>query len=240
MTDKELATTDSSMGALNALIMNGDMSKLTPQQKLAYYHQVCEKVGLNPYTRPFDYMVLNGKQVLYANKGCAEQIRNIKGISVTSMKQEQVDDIIVITVEGKDKDGRVDTEMGFARTGNGDSKLKGDHLGNAILKAMTKAKRRLTLSMAGLGMLDETEVDSIPGVQKMVDITPQVDSDGVVMEYITEEQLANLNEWLTATESNIPKFLIYMGVKSLPEVTQDKYEIGLNALKQKIKQNEGA
>jgi hypothetical protein len=35
-------------------------------------------------------------------------------------------------------------------------------LGNAMLKATTKAKRRVTLSMCGLGMLDEDEVASIP------------------------------------------------------------------------------
>jgi hypothetical protein len=34
-----------------------------------------------------------------------------------------------------------------------------------ILKAVTKAKRRVTLSICGLGFLDETEVDSIPGAK---------------------------------------------------------------------------
>jgi hypothetical protein len=32
-----------------------------------------------------------------------------------------------------------------------------------MMKAVTKAKRRVTLSICGLGMLDETEVDSVPG-----------------------------------------------------------------------------
>lgn len=40
--------------------------------------------------------------------------------------------------------------------------LKGDGLANALMKAETKAKRRLTLSMCGLGMLDETELETIP------------------------------------------------------------------------------
>ena len=35
-------------------------------------------------------------------------------------------------------------------------------LGNALSKAVTKAKRRATLSICGLGMLDETEIASIP------------------------------------------------------------------------------
>jgi len=47
--------------------------------------------------------------------------------------------------------------MGFAKIAG----LKGDMLGNAMLKAVTKAKRRATLSMCGLGMLDEEEIKSI-------------------------------------------------------------------------------
>ena len=40
--------------------------------------------------------------------------------------------------------------------------LRGEALSNAMMKATTKAKRRVTLSLCGLGMLDETEVESIP------------------------------------------------------------------------------
>ena len=38
------------------------------------------------------------------------------------------------------------------------------NFGNALMKAVTKAKRRVTLSICGLGMLDETEVETIPNV----------------------------------------------------------------------------
>jgi hypothetical protein len=43
--------------------------------------------------------------------------------------------------------------------------LKGDALANALMKCETKAKRRVTLSLAGLGWLDETELETIPGVR---------------------------------------------------------------------------
>ena len=43
--------------------------------------------------------------------------------------------------------------------------LKGDALANALMKCETKAKRRVTLSIAGLGWLDEIELATIPGVQ---------------------------------------------------------------------------
>ena len=43
--------------------------------------------------------------------------------------------------------------------------LKGDDLSNAMMKAVTKAKRRAILSMTGLGFLDESEVGSIQGAR---------------------------------------------------------------------------
>lgn len=43
---------------------------------------------------------------------------------------------------------------------------KGDARANAIMKAITKAKRRATLSLCGLGMLDETEIETIPASAK--------------------------------------------------------------------------
>lgn len=59
----------------------------------------------------------------------------------------------------KDRSGRTDCATGAVPLGN----LKGEALANALMKAETKAKRRATLSICGLGLLDETEVGSIPG-----------------------------------------------------------------------------
>jgi hypothetical protein len=33
-----------------------------------YYFSVCKSLGLNPLTRPFEYLTLNGKKVLYARR----------------------------------------------------------------------------------------------------------------------------------------------------------------------------
>src|SRR6516162_3098534 len=53
--------------------------------------------------------------------------------------------------------GRIDTSIGAVSIGG----LKGDNKCNALMKAETKAKRRLTLSICGLGMLDETEIETV-------------------------------------------------------------------------------
>jgi len=150
---------DASQSAIEKCLLEGDLSKLTEDQRSNYYQQVCETTGLNPLTQPFQYIVLNGKLKMYALKGATDQLRRIYDISCEVKTTEKIEDLLVITVKAtNNKTGRVDEDMGFAKI----SGLKGDMLGNAMLKATTKAKRRVTLSMCGLGMLDEDEVASIP------------------------------------------------------------------------------
>ena len=45
-------------------LLTGDLSKMTSTERLQYYSRVCESLGLNPLTRPFDYITLNGKLTL--------------------------------------------------------------------------------------------------------------------------------------------------------------------------------
>lgn len=147
---------------IEKVIIGGDLGKLSPQERTNYYMTVCNSLGLNPLTKPFEYIQLNGKLTLYATRNCAEQLRRIYGVSVTDMEQQVNGDILVVKVSGRDREGRMDVASGAICLGN----LKGEALANAYLKCETKAKRRLTLSICGLGMLDETEVDSIPNAVK--------------------------------------------------------------------------
>lgn len=143
--------------ALVGVLAMGDLSKLTPEQKVQHYTRVCESMGLNPLTRPFEYIVLNGKLTLYARKDATDQLRNLKGVSIEKPDIQFQDDWIVVTVTARTADGRTDADVGVVNKKD----MRGDY-GNALMKAVTKAKRRVTLSICGLGMLDETEVETIP------------------------------------------------------------------------------
>lgn len=151
---------------LEKAALMGDLSKMTPMERLTYYHGVCQSLGLNPLTRPFQYITLNGRLTLYATKDCTDQLRSVKTISIDSTERDVSDpDFATWVVTGHDRNGRTDTDIGSVSIKG----LAGEAKANAIMKALTKAKRRLTLSLAGLGMLDESELD---GVQP-VDIDPE-------------------------------------------------------------------
>lgn len=150
--------------ALEAYIAAGDIGRLNPDQRIALYRSVCQSLGLNELTQPFQYLNLSGKTVLYATKSCTEQLRQIHGVSVIEMRQERVDDCLIVTVSVRDRTGREDIATGAVSLAG----LKGEALSNAFMKAETKAKRRATLSVCGLAVLDESETDSIAGASRVM------------------------------------------------------------------------
>lgn len=162
MTNTALATTTDASEIMESVIAKGDLGKLTPAERISYYMQVCKSTGMNPLTRPIEYLTLQGKTVLYARKDATDQLRKINGISIVVVSRVVEDGIMIVHVRATDKDGRQDEDFGTVSVAN----LKGDALANASMKAVTKAKRRVTLSISGLGFLDETEVETIPGAQR--------------------------------------------------------------------------
>ena len=57
-----------------SLVLRGDLSGLNQEQKKEYYLFRCRQVGLDPATKPFDLLTLNGKEVLYANASATQQL----------------------------------------------------------------------------------------------------------------------------------------------------------------------
>lgn len=153
-----------STDVIEQTLIGGDLAPLDPAQRLSYYRNVCESVGLNPLTKPFEYIRLNGKMVLYARKDCTDQLRQLHGVSITKIERRLDDDLYSVTAYAQDKTGRTDADEGVVSLQG----LKGEARANAIMKACTKAKRRVTLSLCGLGWLDETEVETVPSAQAVV------------------------------------------------------------------------
>lgn len=167
MSTEVVATNNAVM--LERVVLGGDLSKLSSQERMLYYRELCQSLKLNPLTQPFQYLNLSGRLVLYARKDATEQLRKQHGVSITKLEATTTEGVYVVTAYAKDASGREDVATGAVAIEN----LKGESKANALLKAETKAKRRVTLSLCGLGMLDETEVETIPGAQVIaMDDTP--------------------------------------------------------------------
>jgi len=147
---------------MESVIAKGDLAKLTPDERVRYYQAVCKSLGINALTQPLSYITLNGKLTLYATRACTDQLRKINGVSLEIVSRHIDEDILTVHVKARTPDGRIDEDMGAVAF---PSSLKGEARANAELKAVTKAKRRATLSICGLGWLDETEIDAIPGAK---------------------------------------------------------------------------
>lgn len=158
----EVTRVDELSDKLQAVLIKGDLKNLTSEEAVAYYRTVCKSLGLNPYTKPFEYLVLSGRTVLYATRNCSDQLRKIYGVNIELGERRISDGLLTIQAKAWDAAGRKDEDIGAVPY---NEKLVGDVRSNQLMKCVTKAKRRVTLSICGLGWLDETEVETIPGAQ---------------------------------------------------------------------------
>jgi len=169
---------------LEQLLIANDLAKLNIDQRVAYYNDVCKSLGLNPLTRPFDFITLNGKLQLYAKKDATDQLRRIYSVSVNELAHDHKESLglYIVTARGTNGQGREDASTGAVSIKG----LAGDALANAIMKAETKAKRRLTLSLCGLGILDETEIESAQPERMATIVDGQVVIDPVTKKSLEE------------------------------------------------------
>jgi hypothetical protein len=166
--------------AVEQALLVGDLSQMTDEVRIAYYIATCRSVGLNPLTKPFQALKGDdGKVTLYPDKGCAEQLRKLHRVSVQVVGREFLDDLYVVTVRASLPDGRQEEAQGavpmakakgtweqtregkryFRTVVDSDGKevtipLTVAERAAGIMRAETKAKRRVTLAICGLGLPD--------------------------------------------------------------------------------------
>lgn len=140
-------------------VLTGNTKNLNAEQRVSLVQGICEATGLDYRLSPFEFITFQGKEVLYARKNAADQLVRIHGIKLSIVGQETVDGIRVVTCAADAKDGRHTEDVGAVSVKG----IAGDALANAMMKAVTKAKRRTVLSICGLSMLDESELETIPG-----------------------------------------------------------------------------
>ena len=142
---------------------------------------------------------------LYALRDCTDQLRRLHGISIYIANRERMGDIYIITARAKDRTGREDESTGAVALGT----LKGNALANALMKCETKAKRRVTLSIAGLGWLDETELETIPQrhvISNDLDPLPSGEGDPPAEQHPTADDITRLVETARAANVDLEAF----------------------------------
>src|SRR5919198_5725453 len=114
MTEGRIAAREepSQADLMEQVLTAGDLSRLGPEQRASYYAKVCQSLGLNPYTRPFEYLNIQGKLTLYARKDATDQLRRLHGISTEIVDRQQTEDLYVVRARATTPDGRVDEATG--------------------------------------------------------------------------------------------------------------------------------
>lgn len=179
-----------SIEGLERVLVEGDLGGLSPQQRIQYYERVCASVGLNPLTQPFEYLKLQGKTVLYAKRAATDQLRKIHNVSVNVVSREKMDGVYIVTARATMADGRTDESIGAVPLEG----LKGEAYANALMKAESKAKRRVTLAICGLSLLDELEVESVQINARTTQKRPVKTLDDVAQEPAVESRVEREEE----------------------------------------------
>lgn len=207
----------------NQLILQGDLSKLSGGDKVRYYNGYCERMGLDPFTKPFDILRLNGKEVLYCTRSGTQQLNKLHQVSHAITSRETVADVGVYIVTSKAclPSGRCTESIGAVNIAG----LKGEAYANAIMKAETKAKRRATLDLLGLGVLDESEAESIPNastvaLQTIVQALPEMAVEVEVIKETEEEEKLSIGRLMIA----IKKAETIADLKSIYDTNKHKIE----------------
>lgn len=209
---------------IESLVIRGDLSGLNPQEKVVYYKARCAHLGIDPSEQPFQLLRLNGREVLYATKACTDALCRSRQLRREVTSRDRIEDVYVVTCRCSDANGRYDEATGAVNIAG----LQGEALANALMKSETKAKRRAVLSLCGLGMLDESEIETIQGAQSVPIVLPvQIENElevadkstAVVKSALTPKREA----WLfrAAQEANLPKEVLGRCLEYLRSATPE-------------------
>jgi hypothetical protein len=148
---------------LERFLVDNDASQLAgnAQTRALYYLEMCRRYGVDPFTQPFDWIPgSDGKGLtLYPNKEFAAQRRKKSGISCTVLESGVMPSdgtpgpqVYFVRMQGKTIDGRVDEEIGVVPFTDAMGRpIDPMSKSNAMKRAFTQAKRRVTLSLEGCG-----------------------------------------------------------------------------------------
>jgi len=148
--DRYVITPAIEEAAVQQFVLTQDMSTLRPVQQIAFIQWEKNRLGVKGHCIDLLENKKTGKVVPYYNDECATQMKHNRGASVkyTDRGFETLGDTTLFRVvcEVTKADGRTEPRTAYLDV----SGLKGQELGNALMKAESKAHRRAVLKSFGL------------------------------------------------------------------------------------------
>lgn len=151
---------------LAKIVQSGNLAYLSESDRLIYYFSYCKQLGLNPLSRPFDYISEGEgdklKITLYPNTIAASQLRDSRNVSTKIVKEEFLLDgeIYSVLVEAKigDRTEEATGKVGI-KTDRYGKPLNSEAKAKAMKKAESQARRRATLAIVGLDAIGDSFAD---------------------------------------------------------------------------------
>ena len=154
------------MADIVAILARGNISSLSEEEKTQYYLELCYALKLDPRFRPVDFIEGKGNSLTpYLNKGATDALAragSIQRITVVQPKVIELDSVkcVMCVARATDPSGRYEERIATALLRNHE---------NILMRVETKAYRRATLAVLGIGMLDESELDGIRGADALAE-----------------------------------------------------------------------
>jgi len=144
------------MGRIAETVLGeGNLERLDATQRVHFLVEVCRALGLNPLTRPFEILKLQGgKTVLYLRKEGTEQLAQLRGISTELLSESEVNGSWRVRMRASIGPRFADATGSVAIETAAGQKLRGEAFDNATKKAETQARRRAVLGLCGLTWLE--------------------------------------------------------------------------------------
>jgi hypothetical protein len=227
---------------LAKVILSGDLTDLSETEQASYVIRLCQRLKLDPTTQPFRLLKQQvpspsgGKKtqvILYATKNATEQLcakwnisTELSEIDISKVNETQ---LCRSTCKASLPEGRFTSAIGAVSMDG----LRGEAVANALMKCETKATRRAVLRLMGLGMIDETEAETLPGESVNIVVTETaisaLDADLSASGKLTVAQRKECIAWMR--EHATPEILAFIGMENADEqsVENAANDLGIKA-----------
>ena len=193
---------------LSQIFLSGNLANLTQKQKWEYTASICQRIGVDPYTRPFRllYNKRTQEEVLYATASCTDQLIRLHNISfklsdpiIDEKRATVMFSCTAILPSGRNGNDFALIPLDYYSAPKTLEWLRGEDYCNAIMKCATKAVRRTVLKVVGLGIMSESDAE--PMLRNSEEYEPRNIIDAELHErgnLLNGDQRKKVLEWFRA------------------------------------------